>query len=431
MRAKIDRTWIARIATPTAVAIAILSGAAPRAQQQTPTFRSTTDLITTEVRVTDRSGKFVPDVRLDEFELLEDGVPQKITAFVRAIGGRIINDMAPVGPVGEGLILPPQRAARDISGRIFIIFIDDMHLQALDSPQVKSILGLIRDTIVHDNDLVGLVSTGYSSVEVNPTYDYQHRRFNESINKIMGSGMTPQEIITANQTAEGPAGIRHNTHVAFQTAYDLLDQLAKITNRRKAFIYVSNGYDFNPFKNARYKYEQDKYARADRDNPSQSENQPAGGGGDNENYYDNPFEKNGQQFAETDLISQVAELTRAARRANVTFYAVDPRGLDAGPNIAYNLSMEEWRTYVDNSVSTLKVLSDETGGFCVCMNNNFKGAFQRIDNEMSDYYMLGYTSTNPDPLRIRRQIEIRLLRPEVKAVYTKEYSIKRPSKPKK
>ena len=111
----------------------------------------------------------------------------------------------------------------------------------------------------------------------------------------------------------------------------------------------------------------------------------------------------------------MAELTRAARRANVTFYAVDPRGLDAGPNIAYNLSMEEWRAYVDNSVSTLRVLSDETGGFCVCMNNNFKGAFQRIDNEMSDYYMMGYTSTNPDPLRIRRQIEIRLLRPEVKA----------------
>ena len=68
-------------------------------------------------------------------------------------------------------------------------------------------------------------------------------------------------------------------------------------------------------------------------------------------------------------------------------------------------------------MSTLKVLSDETGGFCICMNNNFKGAFQQIDNEMSDYYMLGYTSANPDPLRVSRQIEIRLLRPEVKAIY--------------
>ena len=93
---------------------------------------------------------------------------------------------------------------------------------------------------------------------------------------MMGSGMTPQEIITANQTAEGPAGIRHNAHVAFSTAYDLLDQLGKITNRRKAFIYVSNGYDFNPFKNARFKYEQEKYARPDKDNPSQNENQGVG-----------------------------------------------------------------------------------------------------------------------------------------------------------
>jgi VWFA-related protein len=432
MRVQNVRRWIARILTltPVVLATAIVSGQTSRTQQ-TPVFRSTTDLITTEVRVVDKTGKFVSDLRLDEFQLFEDGVPQKISAFVRSIGGRIMNDIAPsVGPVGEGLILPPQRASKDQSGRIFIIFIDDMHLQALDSPQVRNILGMIRDTIIHDNDLVGLVSTGYSSIEVDPTYDYQHRRFNEAIKKVMGSGMTPQEIITANQTAEGPAGIRHNTHVAFSTAYDLLDQLGKITNRRKAFIYVSNGYDFNPFKNARFKYEQDKYARPDKDNPSQDENAPPGGGANNESY-ENPFEKNGQQFAETDLIAQVAELTRAAKRANVTFYTVDPRGLDAGPNIAYNLSMEEWRDFVDNSVSTLRVLSDETGGFCTCMTNNFKGSFQRIDNEMSDYYMVGYVSSNPDPLRVRRQVEIRITRPELKAAYTKEYLLARPSKTKK
>jgi VWFA-related protein len=417
--------------TPALLATAVVSGQTTRPTQQTPVFRSTTDLITTEVRITDKDGKFVPDLRMEEFQVFEDGVPQKISAFVRAIGGRIINDVAPsAGPVGEGLILPRQAAPRDQSGRIFIIFIDDMHLQALDSPQVRSLLGMIRDTIVHENDLVGLVSTGYSSIEVDPTYDYQHRRFNEAIKKVMGSGMTPQEIISANQTADGPAGIRHNTHVAFATAYDLLDQLAKITNRRKAFIYVSNGYDFNPFKNARFKYEQDKYARPDSSNPTQQENQGSGGGSDNENY-ENPFDKNGQQFAETDLISQVAELTRAARRANVTFYTIDPRGLDAGPNIAYNLSMEEWRAFVDNSVSTLRVLGDETGGFCICMTNNFKKGLQQIDNEMSDYYMIGYVPTNPDPLRIRRKIEIRISRPDVKAQYKEDYMLARPSKPKK
>ena len=429
MRAQSLRTWI-RIVTPALLATAIVSGQTSRPTQQTPVFRSTTDLITTEVRITDKDGKFVPDLRMDEFQVLEDGVPQKISAFVRAIGGRIINDVAPsVGSVSEGLILPRQAAPRDQSGRIFVIFIDDMHLQALDSPQVRSLLGMIRDTIIHENDLVGLVSTGYSSIEVDPTYDYQHRRFNEAIKKVMGSGMTPQEIIQANQTAEGPAGIRHNTHVAFSTAYDLLDQLGKITNRRKAFIYVSNGYDFNPFKNARFKYEQEKYARPDKSDSTQNENQGSGGGNDSENY-ENPFEKGGQQFAETDLISQVAELTRAARRANVTFYTVDPRGLDAGPNIAYNLSMEDWRAFVDNSVSTLRVLGDETGGFCICMTNNFKKYLQQIDNEMSDYYMIGYVPTNPDPLRVRRKIEIRITRPDLKAQYKEDYMLARPSKPK-
>src|SRR5262245_34924619 len=123
MRAQNLRSRIARTVTPALLATAVVSGQPRRTTQQTPALRATTDLITTECRVTDKDGKFVPDLRLDEFQILEDGVPQKITAFVRAIGNRIINDISPsVGPVGEGLILPPQRAASDQSGRIFIVF---------------------------------------------------------------------------------------------------------------------------------------------------------------------------------------------------------------------------------------------------------------------------------------------------------------------
>ena len=430
------RRKIFQVTVPALLTTAVLAGQqSPRTGQQTPTFRSTTDLITTDVVVRDKDGKFIPDLRLDEFQVFEDGVPQKIVGFVRNIGGRVLTDISPtMAPVSEGLILPPTKQSSDTSGRIFIIFIDDLHLQALDSPQVRRVLGMIRDTVIHENDLVGLVSTGYSSIEVDVQYDYQHRRFNESIKKVMGSGMTPVEIIQANQTAQGPAGLRHNTHVAFSTAYDMLAQAEKITNRRKAFIYVSNGYDFNPFKDSRYKYEQEKYAM-----PLQNANSggdATGGsntaGPDPAGSYDNPFERDGQQFAETDLISEVAELVRAARRANVTFYTVDPRGLDAGPSIAYNLSMEEWRRFVDTSVSSLRVLADETGGHCICMTNNFEKGLQEIDNAMSDYYLLGYVSSNPDPLRIRRRIEIRITRPGAqKPKYTEVYDLKRPSKNRK
>jgi hypothetical protein len=45
---------------------------------------------------------------------------------------------------------------------------------------------------------------------------------------------------------------------------------------------------------------------------------------------------------------------------------------------------------------------------------------------MSDYYMLGYTSTNPDPLKVYRRIEIKLKdKPDATLVYKEGYRIKR------
>jgi len=404
----------------------MLAAALVSAQQtQKPVFRATTDAVTTDVTVRDKTGKFIPDLTIKDFELYEDGVLQSLSYFVVSIGGRILTEIAPTvaAPVSEGLILPPQKTVTDQSGRIFIIFIDDMHLQPLDSIKAKEVLKMVRDTLIHDGDLVALVSTGFSSIATELSYDYKRARFNEAINKTMGSGMTVQEIISANQTQEGPAGLRHNAYVAFSTAYDTLAQVEKIKNRRKAFIYVSSGYDFNPFTNARFKAMQDMYG--------QSASGDTGGNTSNElsasdiNRFRNPFENNGQQFAESDLVAALAELTRAARRANVAFYTIDPRGLIAGSDINVNLSIEEWRSFVEESVSSLKVLADETGGFATVNTNDFKKNIQRIDNEMSDYYILVYTSSNPDPLKVTRKLEIKVKREGALVSYPPVYRIKR------
>ena len=50
------------------------------------------------------------------------------------------------------------------------------------------------------------------------------------------------------QGSQGPTELRHRAHVAFSTAYDLMSNLEKLQNRRKAVIYLSSGYDFNPFE---------------------------------------------------------------------------------------------------------------------------------------------------------------------------------------
>ena len=45
--------------------------------------------------------------------------------------------------------------------------------------------------------------------------------------------------------------MRYRAHVAFSTVKDLLNNLESVHNRRKALVYVSDGYDFNPFQDAR------------------------------------------------------------------------------------------------------------------------------------------------------------------------------------
>ena len=407
----------------------VLATALVSAQQgQRPVFRLTTDIVSTELRVRDASGKFIPNLTINDFEILEDGVPQKITNMALTLGNRVMTQEVPVAPVvKEGLILPPSPPMADQSGRVFIIFVDDMHIQFKNTSQTRTILRNIRDTLIHD-DLVGIVSTGYSSLAVDVTYDVQHKRLNEAISRTSGSALSPQEIIAASQTADGPAGVRHNTFVAFKTAYDMLEQAAKITNRRKAFIYLSEGYNLNPYTHSRFKNMQEMRATGV---PTSDQSIPGQAGGatqisaDDMMRFRNPFETNGQQFAESDLIAALAELTETARRANVTFYTIDPRGLQAGPDISTNLTNDEFWANARITTDSLRVLANETGGFCTCDKNDYTNALQRIDNEMSDYYLLGYVSSNPDPLKVIRRIEIRVKRPGLKLVYNPTYTIKR------
>ena len=98
---------------------------------QTPTFRVSVDLVTTDVIPRDqRNGAVHRRSRSpDEFEIYEDGVKQDIVSLVLIHGGRAYNvQTPPPAPVQEGIILPRSRPTNDAAGRIFLIFIDDLHL---------------------------------------------------------------------------------------------------------------------------------------------------------------------------------------------------------------------------------------------------------------------------------------------------------------
>lgn len=369
--------------------------------------------------------------------MYEDGVLQNVTLFTPWVGGRALGNLASAGsstaPAAavEGLILPTVRPKQDASGRLFIVFIDDLHLQPSETPRVKDLLMKVRDTLVHDNDLVGFVSTGTSSIQIDPAYDFGHRRFNEAITKVMGSAPSPDEFIEAAllEGGQGPQQVRFNAHVAFRTAYELLDQLAQVTDRRKAFVYISDGYHFNPFAEARLQRIKDNYAFMDAD---MTEEERTAHPEETQDYIQSEEFRKRTGFSTADLINEVAQLTRAAQRANVTFYTIDPRGLIATGTDASTraqISFGDFRDFITTQISTLQVLAEETGGFAGVNSNNFEGILRRIDSETSDFYQIGYVSNNPDPTKIRRFIKVEITRPGLQEpIYRSEYTIPRPDR---
>ena len=399
--------------------------------QQNPTFRVQVDLVTNDIVVRDDKGNFIPDLKQDEFEVYEDGIKQDITQMTVVSGGRVTNVLAPPPPPPpEGIILPPSRPKSDVSGRIFLFFVDDLHLQFHNTGRVRQLFQKIAKELVHDGDMFGIVSSGPSSIAVDMTYD--KARLDEAIKKIAGNELKPTDIINGASGAEGPSEVRYRAHVAFSTVNDLLNNLESVHNRRKALVYVSDGYDFNPFQDARLglmepnsPFAQNEFARSQNQMAQQNSDGTSTGATD-------PFtqqQKQSETFADADLARELGELTRQANRANVTMYTIDPRGLVGMGDIDEQVDPRQWSEFVRKSQDSLRVIAEETGGIAVVNQNDFSKALKRIDAETSDYYVLGYYSKNPDRTRRRRQVEVKVVRKGATVWFRKEYVLKPPPKP--
>jgi VWFA-related protein len=378
-------------------------------QSQREVIRSGVTYVTTDLIARNDRGQFVANLVKADFDVFEDGVKQEIVTFVLTHGGRVLSEVAPPATRQEGVLLPPMRPPNDSSGRIFLIFIDDLHLSARDTSRVRDLVKTISTELIHDADLFGIVSSGYSSIAIDMTYD--RKRLDEAMNKIMGSGLIPSDIIGTPEGSQGPPQVRYNAHVAFSAAYEILQKLEKVHNRRKAFIYISSGYDFDPFAKSRAKAAGERFGSS-RDSGQVPET--------------NPFSKTGNEFAAADLAAELSELTRQANRANTTIYPIDPRGLVGGPDLDQTtLDTADWQDHVRETQSSLRVIAELTGGIAGVNTNNFTGLLKRIDADTSDYYVLGYYSSNPDPLKKRRNIEIKVKqRAKVQLTYKTSYTLK-------
>ncbi len=380
-----------------------------------PTFSVAVTLVTTDVIVRDSAGQFVSDLKKEDFEILEDGEKQDLSSFVLVHGGRSFNIAAPAAAAApEGIVLPGRRPAADEAGRVLLVFVDDAHLEALNSHHLRALLKKVTTTLVHDGDLVSLVTTGTSSVSVPLTYD--RTMIDAAIDKVTGNGLTFLDITQLSEGPSGPANLRQRAADAFATAYQTINELERVKNKRKAVIWVSQGYDFNPFEGARRGKDRvfgGRYGSPTREMIRDEEN---------------PFFRSANVFAETDLFAQLREITRAANRANATVYAIDPRGLVGTTDAGQQIDQDEWITHIQKTNGSMRTLAEDTGGFAVLNSNDFDPALKRIDAETSDYYVLGFYSSNRDQAKRVRELDVKVRRPDVKVSFRRYYSL-RPTQP--
>ena len=393
------------------------------------TFKVEVNYVEEDVRVVDRDGNFVRGLKLEDFQVFEDGKPQKVQTF----GMVDIPNTRPRKPLYLGpdaLPIEPDVAVNRqvLDGRLYLIVLDDYHVAPLRSQNVRNLARkFVLEKLGPDDQAAVVVTSGLTRASQDFT---QNRRLlleaidnfvgqkmpsagvarNESKSRDMDSKGQPiddaGDPITIDPTNRFIADDRatermFQTRQALNSLRSIAEWMSAIQGRRKAIIYVSEGADYNLF---------DIFT-----------------GGDPANFNFENF-----NMIQTETWDTVA----AASRSNVQIYSVDPRGLTtmgqedieigglaAG---AYNLGPKQLAQELQSSRDNLRVLSEETGGIAFVGRNNFDEAFDRIVRENSSYYVLGYYSTNDKRDGKLRNITVRVAGyPESQVTYRKRYAAPR------
>ncbi len=367
--------------------------AQPPAPQQPPiTFRAEVNYVEVDARVLDQQGKFIPGLKPEDFEVLEDGKPQKVTAFslVNIPLERVERPLFASRPIEPDV----RNNLQGADGRIYLIILDDLHTNALRSQRTKAAAKMFIERYVGANDLAAVVHTGGIS-QANQDFTNSQRLLLQAVDRFMGRKLrssTLNKIDDYSRRAgtaleSDPAMDLEDKERAFQaraaldTVRNLANYLGNIRGRRKAIVMFSEGIDYN--------------------------------------IYDIMSVNNTGATEATAVMDATRDMIAAATRANVAIYGVDPRGLGASfDNLAevqsfpddtsLGLNQSALFNEVRLAQDSLRTMSDETGGFAAVNRNDFTTAFQRIVDDNSSYYMLGYYSTNDRRDGRFRRIEVRL-----------------------
>jgi VWFA-related protein len=362
----------------------------PQSQTPPPTFRVEINYVEVDALVTDASGNPVATLAAEDFEVLEDGKPQKISAFSLV---NIPIDRAERPLFASAPIEADVQSNEEVDGRVYLIVLDDLHIHPMRTPRVKAAAKLFIERHFAANDLAAIVYTSGRS-DAGQEFTNNRRLLLAAVDRFMGRKIRSSTLTRLEQyrntqgmrapgeRVEDPALQERAFHArnALENVRNLAEFLSGVRGRRKAMLFISEGIDYDIH---------DVFTNRDA----------------------------------SSIIDSSRDAIGAATRANVAIYSIDPRGLtslgdemievdsfptdDPEAGISSTGMMDELRLAQDS----LRTLSDETGGFAAVNRNDFNGAFERVVRDNSTYYVLGYYSSNDRRDGRFRKIEVHVRRP--------------------
>jgi VWFA-related protein len=359
-----------------AVGIAVAAAVAVHAQdepQPAPTFRSEINYVQLPVRVLDSRGDFVRGLAQSDFQVFEDGKAHPISAFT-AVDIPFIAADRTVPDVPVAAVDPvASNDSTEVDGRVYLFVLDDYHTPAGSSLQVRALVRRLVEERLGANDVAAFV---LASGKKSQDFTRNRRLMLDAADRFVGE-YDPEQT----QDSE------HRMRSVLMSIGTLAESMGAVRGRRKALVLVGASQLCS--------------------------------------------------VAEAECRGALRDALDKAVRADVSIYAIDPRGLvSAQPNrdafgaVVPGVAPKGMRPlFAELHGSTgsggARYLADQSGGFAIAGTNNLDRALERVVRENSSYYLLGYYSTNAQTDGRLRRNEVKVVRKGAQVVHRQGYNAPR------
>jgi VWFA-related protein len=313
---------------------------------QPPVFRGGTNLVQVDAVVTEGDGRPLTDLTAADFDVFDDGKPVAIDR-VRFLGAAAYAGDSTLAPIRTHADEEREASRDDV--RVYAIFLDDYHVRRMEELRViEPLLAFVQQ--LPPTDLVGVYHPLDSVTDVNFSRDRE--RVVKQIRSFIGrrGDYTPTRPVE-NDHLRFPDKIEQiRRQITVSALEGLAIHLGGIKQGRKAVVFVTEG------------------------------------------------------FVESTV--EIQAIYRAASRANVAVYPVDPRGLinDRGTTAG------EIFSGLVGERDALQILARETGGRAIVGRNDLRAALQQVVRDSTGYYLIAYESPHPDDGKFHA-VRVRVKRP--------------------